>query len=175
MQSNSELLRRILQPTKRKVFISYHHADQDWVDYFREVFGATYELFTDCSLDKAIDSTNLGYVHNTIRDEYITGTSITIVLCGAQTHNRKCVDWEIMSTLNKDHALLGIALPTAVRSINGSIIVSNRLHHNIKTGYAIFAQWPQNPATLKSLIENAIFASQTYSKNNSHPKMERNL
>lgn len=72
-------------PQKRKVFISYHHKDQAYINNFRLSFGSMYQVFTDCSLDEAIESTNLLYVNRTIREEFITGTSITIVICGVDT------------------------------------------------------------------------------------------
>jgi len=46
-----------------------------------------------------------------IRENFITGTSCTIVLCGAQTHLRKYVHWEIKATLDKEHGLIGVNLP----------------------------------------------------------------
>lgn len=172
------LQRQSVQP-KRKVFISYHHADQEWVDGFRKQFGGVYDLFTDCSLDQAIDSDDLLYVDRTIREDYITGTSITIVLCGPATWRRKCVDWEIYSTLYKDHALLGIMLPHHTATYNNGAfvrLIPDRLHTNFQTGYAHLAEWPQSPQALTQAIDHAIYQGTTYKhlKNNSAQKMTRN-
>lgn len=180
LRNNSGLpLGRILVPAKRKVFISYHHKDQIWVDSFKKIFAQTYELFNDCSLDKAIESNDLHYVNRTIREDYITGTSITIVVCGDDTWKRKCVDWEIFSTLNKNHALLAIPLPHNRTWENGQEIrvVPDRVYKNIQSGYAHWIDWTNDAITVKQAIEYAISLSlkNKASKRNSDPKMSRNI
>src|SRR5262245_32055382 len=95
----------------RRVFVSYHHADQAWKNALVQEFSRRLGIFTDGSLDDRVDSNQPDYVHRQIREEYITGSSVTIVLCGAQTWKRRYIDWEIHSTLFKRHALLGIVLP----------------------------------------------------------------
>jgi len=122
--------------TKRKVFISYHHRrDQQWFNNFTRLFAESFEIFYDKSLDGRIRSDYPEYINRTIREDYIKGSSITIVLCGGETWKRKYVDWEIHSTLHHKHALLGIALPTAIKD-QGKIVVPARLHDNIESGYA---------------------------------------
>src|SRR5690606_23807434 len=108
---------------KRRAFVSYHHdGDQFWYDQFSG-WARDLELFTNRSLQEPVDSDDLqNYVHRYIREHHINGTSITIVLCGPETWKRKCVDWEIGSTVNKGHALLGIALPTALRVPSGIVV-----------------------------------------------------
>lgn len=169
----------LVKVVKPKVFISYHHKDQVYIDAFRKQYGADYEVFTDCSLDEAIESNDLHYVNRTIREDFITGTSITIVICGTDTWKRKCVDWEIYSTLHKDHALLGIALPHVQPVIqNGRqvIIVPSRLHTNIESGYAHWIDYPANAQVLKQAIDHALARNKQNKlyKNNSAMKMARN-
>ncbi len=164
--------------TKRKVFISYHHrGDQQWFDQFTRLFSEQYEIFHDNSLDGRIRSDDPEYINRAIREDHIVGSSITITLCGAETWKRKYVDWEIHSTLHHKHALLGIALPTAVRGSGGAIIVPARLHDNIESGFAYWLPtWPNDPTTLRTAIESAINRSRDTSKiRNDRPKMERNL
>lgn len=163
------------KPAKRKVFISYHHQDQAWVNAFRQQFSTVYDLFQDCSLDEAIESDDLAYVHRTIREDYITGTSITIVVCGADTWKRKCVDWEIHSTLNKDHALLAVALPHN-RDPQGQRVVPGRLHTNIQSGYGHWIDWTTDPQLLQQAIQVALQRSKqnAHLKDNSANKMLRN-
>ncbi len=87
--------------TRRKVFISYHHrGDQEWSNRFTKLFAEHYEIFYDNSLDGRIRSDDPEYIHRAIREDHIVGSSITIVLCGAETWKRKYVDWEIHSTLH---------------------------------------------------------------------------
>lgn len=164
---------------KRKVFVSYHHVNQSAVDTFR-ILGSAYDIFSDASLDRLIDSNNTSYVSRTIREDYITGTSITIVLCGVDTWKRKYVDWEIHSTLVKDHALLGIMLP----GITGALyadgqrrwILPNRLFTNINGGYAHFIPYPQNAHELSAAINDALTRGNQFKhlKDNTAPKMGRN-
>jgi hypothetical protein len=165
---------------KRKVFISYHHRnDQDWFDHFTGKFSEQYEIFFDQSLDGQIRSDDTEYVNRRIREDFIVGSSITIVLCGTETWKRKYVDWEIYSTLHHEHALLGIALPRHFKR-DGLIIVPDRLHDNIVSGYARWIMWQDNAAILKQEIETAISHSQNNLLfkpllRNDREKMGRNL
>jgi len=166
------------KPQKRKVFISFHHKnDQSWFDYFSKKFGDQYEVFYDQSLNtQLVRSDDPEYINRAIREDYIKGSSITIVLCGAETQKRKYVDWEIYSTLHYEHALLGIALPNAQRIQDGKIIVPDRLYANWAIGYAHFIEWTNDPLELKQQIEIAIQKStQKNLIDNSQEKMERNL
>ena len=171
----SELVK--LFSVKRKVFVSYHHrCDQVWYDRFSSVFASGYELLYDNSLQRKVDSESTSYVDRHIREENIRGTSITIVLCGADTWKRKYVDWEIYATLHHKHALLGIQLPTTPTLANGDIIVPERFATNWRTGYAYLVGWTEDPLQLKSAIEIAVMKSQLKAAiNNSMHKMQRNL
>jgi len=109
----------------------------------------------DSSLDRVIDSDDPEYVMRRIRETYITGTSCTVVLCGAQTSLRKYVDWEIKATLDKCHGLIGINLPSSMSS-NSGVIVSDRFNDNYHSGYAEWLQWQEvNPEKLVQTIELA--------------------
>jgi hypothetical protein len=132
------LLSEILRP-KRKIFVSYHHGnDRYYYDEFARIFASAYEAIQDNSVDRLIDSNDADYVIRKIREDYITGTSCTIVLCGAETPWRKFVDWEIKATLDKQHGLIGVNLPTNPSNANGTCTVPDRLHDNIQTGYALW-------------------------------------
>lgn len=169
-----------LKPVKPKVFVSYHHKDQAHIEAFIKNFAGSYQVFTDCSLDEAIQSNDLNYVNRQIREDYITGSSVTIVVCGQDTWRRMCVDWEIYSTLHKDHALLGVVLPH-VRPVqqNGQWMrfIPDRLHANITSGYAHWIEYPQNAQQLAQAITIAKQRSTNYKhlKNNSAAKMTRNV
>jgi hypothetical protein len=94
-----------------------------------------------------------------IRDSNISGTSCTIVLCGTVTHGRKYVDWEIKGTLDKEHGLVGVQLPTAPITTTNLVTVPMRLSENINSGYAVWVGWQQvmgGPVALKALIEDAL-------------------
>jgi len=162
-------------PTKAKVFVSYHHQrDQAYYERFTKVFADGYDIITDTSIDRKIGSDDVDYQQQVIREQHITGSSVTIVLCGAETWKRRWVDWEIHMTLNKEHALLGIALPTAVKNQAGQIIVPGRLSANIQTGYAHWIGWTEDPNVLRAAIDVAKEnARWTRNIDNSLPRMER--
>jgi hypothetical protein len=100
-------------PEKRKVFISYHHhGDQAYKEALVAQYCDSYDLLEDNSLGRMIDTDDLEYVEREIREDYIKGSSVTILLCGARTWERKFVDWEIYATLLKKAGLIGLQLPT---------------------------------------------------------------
>lgn len=148
----------LYRPTRRKVFISYHHSgDQAYYDEFSRFFHDHLETVFDNSLERRIDSDNVDYVMQRIRDNHLTGTSCTIVLIGAQTHQRKYVDWEIKATLAKQHGLLGVVLPTHVLNPSGQIVVPDRFLDNANTGYAVWTHLQGLTAQrLTQLIEEAV-------------------
>lgn len=131
-------------PIKHKVFLSYHHrGDQAYYDAFSTMFDDTYDVIYDNSLERRVDSDDVEYVMRRIRENFITGTSCTIVLVGAETWSRKYVDWEIKATLDKEHGLIGVFLPTAPRDPNNKIIVPDRLFDNIQSGFALWLRWQE--------------------------------
>jgi Thoeris protein ThsB, TIR-like domain len=145
-------------PVKRKVFISYHHGgDQHYYDAFSTFFAETYDVFHDKSLERAYNSDNADYVRWQIRQNDISGSSCTIVLCGAATHERKYVDWEIKATLDKQHGLIGVWLPTLPLAPNGGTEKPARLQDNVDSGYAQWVRWDELTAdVIKVTIEAAI-------------------
>lgn len=157
--SNGFGLRNLMIPTKRRVFISYHHdSDQWYYNEFSRFFADGYEAIQDNSLDRLIDSEITDYVIRRIREKHITGTSCTIVLCGPQTRWRKYVDWEIKATLDKNHGLIGIKLPNNPADLQGRYHKPDCLQDNVDTGYAILIDWNElnnGPEFLRSTIENA--------------------
>lgn len=174
-QNMNGLLAALMKPTRRKVFVSYHHGgDQAYYDEFSRYFHDQYEAIRDNSLERLIQSDNTEYVMQQIRDKYITGTSCTIILIGAQSHQRKYLDWEIKATLDKCHGLIGIVLPTHVKNPAGEIVVPDRFLDNHKSGYAVWSHWNGLTAQgLTQLIDSAIAKSQ-WQIDNSRPLRQRN-
>lgn len=147
-----------MQPrVRRRVFVSYHHGGDQWYyDEFSRFFHNAWETISDNSLDREIDSDNADYVMQRIRDKHITNTSCTVVLIGGQTHQRKYVDWEIKATLDKQHGLLGVILPTHVKNQVGEIVVPDRFLVNARTGYAPYLHWSNLTA---QALANAVDAA----------------
>lgn len=151
-------------PVRRRIFISYHHAhDQAYYDALSTTLHDKMDLVFDNSLDRQIDSDDTNYVIQRIRDNFISGTSCTIVLCGPETYQRKYVDWEIKATLDKSHGLIGIGLPTVATNADRSARVPDRLLSNYQSGYAVWKSWNDftaNPALITTCIEEAVARDQ---------------
>lgn len=152
------ILGAAMQPKiRRKIFVSYHHGGDQWYyNEFSRLFHDEWETVYDNSLERQVDSDNTDYVMQRIRDNHISGTSCTVVLIGGQTHQRKYVDWEIKATLDKEHGLLGVMLPSHLRTREGNIIVPDRFHANVVSGYASFIHWSDlNSQLLASAVDTA--------------------
>lgn len=112
---------------------------------------------------------NAEYVLRRIRENHVTGSSCTFVLCGLQTPSRRYVDWEIKATLDKQHGLVGVLLPTNPTLRNGGTHKPGRLQDNINSGYAPFVSWTEliagGPVELKEVVENAIALSKNLIRN----------
>ncbi len=148
-----------VRPVKRRVFVSYHHqGDRSYYDAFSRQFAENYDVVHDSSVERVIGSDDAEYVIRRIRENYISGSSCTVVLCGGQTPGRKFVDWEVKATLDKEHGLIGVKLPTNPIQQGGTVLVPARLHDNIESGYAIWVQWNElmlYPTQLAAQIEEA--------------------
>lgn len=104
--------------TKHKVFISYHHANDQRYKQKLVDMAAAYGLFIDRSVNTGAVSENLTpqRIREIIRDKYLRDSTVTIVLVGTETSKRKHVDWEIYSSMidgkvNKKSGVLVITLP----------------------------------------------------------------
>lgn len=175
LYSPNDLLAAVLKPVRRKIFVSYHHGgDQAYYNEFSRFFHDQYEAVHDNSLERLIQSDDTEYVMRQIREQYITGTSCTIVLIGAQSYQRKYLDWEIKATLDKCHGLVGIVLPTHVLNPLGQIIVPDRFLDNANTGYALWTHW--NGLTVQGLTQliDAVIAKPRFLIDNSRAMRQRN-
>ena len=102
-----------------KVFISYHHANDQYYKKCLVNMGKYYEIFIDRSVDTGEISDNLTdqAIREKIRDEYLRDSTVTVVLVGEKTKRRKHVDWEIYSSMidgkiNKKSGILVVNLPS---------------------------------------------------------------
>jgi hypothetical protein len=166
---------QMTKPTRPKVFVSYHHGgDQTYYDEFSRFFHDRYETVRDNSLERIIQSDNTEYVMRKIREEFIAGTSCTVVLIGAQSHERKYIDWEIKATLDKNHGLVGIVLPTHRQNEFGQIVVPHRLHDNVQSGYAVLTEWTSLTVQALTQAINSATSKSSLLIRNLHPMRVRN-
>lgn len=105
---------------RRKVFISYHHRNDQAHKQALLDFNEKYEIFIDVSVDTGDidDGLSNQAIRQKIRDEYLANSTVTILLVGTETKYRKHVDWEIYSSMidgsvNKRSGILVITLPSA--------------------------------------------------------------
>ena len=150
---------------RHKVFVSFHHEDQRYKDYFVDMMEGN---IVDQSVeDGDIDDDNLSTetIRQKIRDDFIRDATVTVVLIGPCTWQRKHVDWEIGSSLRKTRlnarcGLLGILLPNHLYygSLNyASRLIPPRLADNCR-GHDPFARiydWSSDSTYIRSYIHQA--------------------
>lgn len=102
-----------------RVFISYHHDNDQWYKEELVRFGKENKIFEDWSVDTGDISDDLTdeQIRVKIRDEYLRDSSVTIVLVGTETKHRKFIDWEIYSSMfdgkkSKKSGIIVINLPS---------------------------------------------------------------
>lgn len=171
---------------RHKVFISFHEKDIKHKEDFVRMMG---KRIVDRSVDTGnIDDTGLktATVRQKIRDEYIRDATVTIVLIGRRTWQRKHVDWEIGSSIRKTKrnprcGLLGIILPSHPdhgRKLYTPELIPPRLADNCdgENPYAFICDWPRpwTPAKVAEWIHQAYDRRFGPSPNNSRKPFARN-
>ncbi|MBE0069216.1 TIR domain-containing protein [Thermoanaerobacterium thermosaccharolyticum] len=148
--------------TRRKVFVSYHHAnDQFYADRLKKFYSET-DTIIDRSLPEAFDSNDDDYILSQIRQKHLKDSTVTIVLIGQQTWARKWVDWEIYSSLRPYgdrtvNGLLGILLPGVSKNRLPPRFVANYKEDFLgnQIGYARLITWNMiAPPQLWQLFSN---------------------
>jgi len=104
---------------KRKVFISYHHRNDQSYKQGLLTYNDTHGIFIDASVDigDIDDDLPSQAIRRIIRDQYLADSTVTILLVGTETKYRKHIDWEIKSSMidgsvNKKSGILVITLPS---------------------------------------------------------------
>ena len=151
--------------TRHNIFISYYHdQDQGYKNRFVNMMG-------DNIIDKSV---NLGDIIDNnrateavlqeIRENYIAPVSVTVVLIGRCTWQRKYVDWEIGISLrdtqtNPRCGLLGILLPSHPdfgRKTYRSKFIPPRLADNCggNNPFARIYDWSDDPVEIRRWIHD---------------------
>lgn len=101
-----------------RVFVSYYHKDDQGYKDALVKWAKENNVFTDGSVDTGDipDDWDDQKIRETIRDEYLSDTSVTILLVGPNTRHRKHVDWELYSSMydgkvNKKSGIVVVMLP----------------------------------------------------------------
>ena len=181
---------------RHRTFISYHDGRPKFEqggDYsFRVIFEQLFSEGSDALVCGAVQDGDIDLEISTettrqrIRDGYLRNTSVTLVLIGARTWQRKHVDWEIGSSIrdtprNSRSGLLGIFLPTypGARDSRGTLhydpyTIPPRLYDNVECGYATLHDWTTNPADVRTWIHNAFIRKDRVLPVNTRPHFGRN-
>lgn len=174
---------------RHKVFVSYHHEfDESYKKIFELRFGNAFGAIVPGSVnDGDIDPTlSTETIRQKIRDEYLRDTSVTVVLIGALTWQRKHVDWEIGSSIrdtktNPRSGLLGILLPTYDKHHNRvdrskyiPRTIPPRLYDNIKSGFASIHNWSEDARAVQEWIHKAYLRKSQELPDNSRPSFGKN-
>jgi len=172
------------QSPRHKVFISFHHEDQAYKDWFVRMMGE--DIVDESVGDGDIDDSNLSTetIRQRIRDGFIRDATVTIVLIGPCTWQRKHVDWEIGSSLrdtrlNSRCGLLGILLsnhPDANRGQYYHQRIPPRLADNV-TGsdpYAVIYEWSNDPTDIRGWIHRAFERRKGTAPDNSRQQFRYN-
>lgn len=131
-----------------KVFVSYHHNnDQYYKDLLVEM-AYRHRVFTDRSVDKGNVDDLLPdeRIRQIIRDNYLRDSTVTVVLVGQDTRRRKHVDWEIYSNMldgkvNKRPGIQVVNLPgTSDLAIAPRVIEKRIVYPDVDPGSWISIQ-----------------------------------
>jgi hypothetical protein len=167
-----------------KIFLSYHHEnDQSYKNIFelrfRNRFGRI--ITRSVQIGDISPSSSDETIRTRIRDDYLRDSSVTIVLVGTQTWQRKHVDWEISSSLRDTElkprsALLGILLPQYLRAYGkySPYVTPPRLHHNIACEYAPCYPWSDDPDEVQAWIHEAYLRKKRIEPTNAYPLFKKN-
>lgn len=169
---------------RHKVFVSFHHDDQWYKDQFVQMMDGY--IVDESVHDEDINDDYLKTetIRRTIRDNFIADATVTVVLVGKCTWQRKHVDWEIGSSLRDTEynpwcGLLGILLPTHpsfnTKTFN-RYLVPPRLADNCGSNdpYAFMYGWPNSPHSVQDWIHNAFIRRDRIDPNNRRPQFKRN-
>lgn len=169
---------------RHKVFVSYHHARDEAYKTKFERFGTIFDVLIPGSVNEGDIDSNLpaDTIRQKIRDEYLRDTSVTVVLIGAETWQRKHIDWEIGSSIrqteyNPRSGLLGILLPTYPRTDPtkyNRYTIPPRLYDNVKCEFAVIYNWSDNPTTVQGWIHDAYLRKSTKQPDNSRASFAKN-
>ena len=167
---------------RHKVFVSYHHeSDQGYRSKFEQICK---DVIVSRSVDIGDIDTDLKTetIRQRIRDEYLRDSSVTVVLVGARTWQRKHVDWEIASSIRNTEksprsGLLGFFLPTYPRkdlSKYNSKTIPPRLYDNVVRKYAMVYNWTEQEDVIQRLIHEAYVRKGSVDPDNSRPLFANN-
>ena len=171
------------QTPRHKVFISFHHDDQHYKDWF-------VHMMEDDIVDESVgdgdinDNIATETIRQNIRDGFIRDATVTVVLIGPRTWQRKHVDWEIGSSLrstrlNSRCGLLGILLRNHPNYNTGEFnprLIPPRLADNCHGDdpYARIYNWSYQTQDIRNWIHRAFQRRTGTPPNNARTQFRNN-
>jgi hypothetical protein len=169
-----------------KVFISYHHTepDQSYRIRFESLFANQHQIIVNKSVQIGDIEENLNTesVRQKIREEYLSDSTVTVVLIGNNTWQRKHVDWEISSSIRQTKnssrsGLIGIFLPSFQMTEDSKFNpykIPPRLYYNFECKFATLHKWSDNPVDVKEWIHQAFDRRNSVNPNNTYEHYANN-
>jgi len=153
-------------------------------DMFEGMFGLLSGVFIPNSVKIGdIDpSMSTDAVRAKIRDDYLRNSTVTVVLVGINTWQRKHVDWEISSSirstaLSSRSGLLGIILPThpsfGVPTYDEGVVPPRLVDNQIR-GFANIYDWTEDSGSIRGWIQHAFDNRSSIEPDNSYPHFVNN-
>lgn len=141
----------LMTPIKRRVFFSFHYQNDIWrVNQIRQSWRYQHEQqreaagFFDASLWERAKRTSPDSLKSLIRDG-IANTSVTCVLAGAETYQRRWVRYEIARSIVKGNGLFTVRISNildqkSARSIAGDDPLSHMGVYRVPDGRILLAE-----------------------------------
>ncbi len=149
---------------RHKVFVSFHSEDKRRRSKFVNMLDGDIvdRSVRDGDIDKRLKAAE---IRRQIRDDFIADATVTVVLVGCCTWQRKYVDWEIGASLtdtrhNARCGLLGIQLPSHPnygKDNYDACLIPPRLARNLdgENPFAAIYDWTDDEAELVERIDRA--------------------
>lgn len=98
-----------MSTTEKNVFISHHGKDDEHISKLKNLLNSNGYILKNSSIDstKPNQATNEEYIKAMLR-ERIRWASVTLVLIGHDTHDRKWVNWEIEEAHKQGKRVVGV-------------------------------------------------------------------
>lgn len=172
-------------PTRvHKVFVSYHHDnDQAYRNNFENILSnAGIAVVRSVQMGDIDPDNDTDTVRRIIREQFLSDSTVTIVLVGTETWKRKHVDWEISyslreTSISQRSGLVGIVLPTHPAFYAQTYdpnSVPPRLHDNVECRYAKIYKWTTSPSEIQDIIHDAFENRYRTNPNNTRPLYRNN-
>lgn len=169
-----------------KVFVSSRYSPED--EIYKKKFEELFNDKTQIIISKAVQEGDIDpnlpteTVRQKIRDEYLRDSTVTVVLIGKETWQRKHIDWEISSSirdtrLNPRSGLLGIFLPTYPLTVDNKYnryTIPPRLYYNKECGFAELYNWSTDPKAVQNRIHEAFERRNKVNPDNKYPLFAKN-